>query len=486
MTYDSNNLFKSIEIAHQVGSHQEVNHLCFDSRQAKSGSLFFAIPGTQVDGHQFLPQVFAQGCTACVVEKIPDVVPEGVLVVQVRDSNEAMAQVASAFYGNPSASLNLVGITGTNGKTTSVTLLFELFKALGHRCGLISTVQNKIEDRVIPATHTTPDALNLNALLAEMLSSGCTHVFMEVSSHAVVQKRIFGLTFKGAIFSNITRDHLDFHETFDAYIKAKKGFFDALPKSAFALTNVDDKRGMVMLQNTKAHKVSYGILETADYKAKIKANVLSGLQLELDGSEIHAQLIGQFNAYNLLAIYATAILLGENKEEVLIALSGLKTAPGRFEQMHGPNQKMAIVDYAHTPDALENVLKTIQAIRQKHQHIITVVGCGGNRDAGKRPIMAALAAQYSDQVVLTSDNPRFEDPEIILDQMEAGVLVDNVDKVIRISDRKQAIEQAIQALAKTGDIILVAGKGHETYQDIQGVKHDFDDKQVIAEAFGKV
>jgi UDP-N-acetylmuramoyl-L-alanyl-D-glutamate--2,6-diaminopimelate ligase len=408
------------------------------------------------------------------------------LVVQVRDSNEAMAQVASAFYGNPSASLNLVGITGTNGKTTSVTLLFELFKALGHRCGLISTVQNKIEDRVIPATHTTPDALNLNALLAEMLSSGCTHVFMEVSSHAVVQKRIFGLTFKGAIFSNITRDHLDFHETFDAYIKAKKGFFDALPKSAFALTNVDDKRGTVMLQNTKAHKVSYGILETADYKAKIKANVLSGLQLELDGSEIHAQLIGQFNAYNLLAIYATAILLGENKEEVLIALSGLKTAPGRFEQMHGPSQKMAIVDYAHTPDALENVLKTIQAIRQKHQQIITVVGCGGNRDAGKRPIMAALAAQYSDHVVLTSDNPRFEDPEIILDQMEAGILVDNVDKVVRISDRKQAIVQAIQAIANTGDIILVAGKGHETYQDIQGVKHDFDDKQVIAEAFGKV
>ncbi len=486
MTHDSNNLFKSIEIVQQVGSDQGVSHLCFDSRQAKLGSLFFAIPGTQVDGHQFLPQVFDQGCTACVVEKIPEVVPEGILVIQVRDSNEAMAQVASAFYGNPSASLNLVGITGTNGKTTSVTLLFELFKALGHRCGLISTVQNKIEDRIIPATHTTPDALNLNALLAEMLASGCTHVFMEVSSHAVVQKRIFGLTFKGAIFSNITRDHLDFHETFDAYIKAKKGFFDALPKSAFALTNVDDKRGMVMLQNTKAHKVSYGILETADYKAKIKANVLSGLQLELDGSEIHAQLIGQFNAYNLLAIYATAILLGENKEEVLIALSGLKTAPGRFEQMHGPNQKMAIVDYAHTPDALENVLKTIQAIRQKHQHIITVVGCGGNRDAGKRPIMAALAAQYSDQVVLTSDNPRFEDPELILDQMQAGILADDADKVIRISDRKQAIEQAIQSLANTGDIILVAGKGHETYQDIQGVKHDFDDKQVIAEAFGKV
>ena len=486
MSHNSSSLFKAVDIVQQVGGHQEISHLCFDSRQAKAGSLFFAIPGTQVDGHQFLPQVFSQGCRACVVEKIPDAVPEGVLILQVRDSNEAMALVASAFYGNPSTQLNLVGITGTNGKTTSVTLLFELFKALGHRCGLISTVQNKIEDRIIPATHTTPDALSLNALLAEMLASGCTHVFMEVSSHAVVQKRIFGLTFKGAIFSNITRDHLDFHETFDAYIKAKKGFFDALPKSAFALTNVDDKRGAVMLQNTKAQKASYGILESADFKAKIKANVLSGLQLELDGSEIHAQLIGQFNAYNLLAIYATAILLGENKEEVLIALSGLRTAPGRFEQMHGPDHKMAIVDYAHTPDALENVLKTIQAIRQKHQRIITVVGCGGNRDAGKRPIMAALAAQYSDQVVLTSDNPRFEDPELILDQMQGGIPTADESKVIRISDRKQAILDAIQRLAQSGDIVLVAGKGHETYQDIQGVKHDFDDKKVISEAFAKI
>jgi len=483
MSQDSSSLFKSIDIIKQVGDHQEISHLCFDSRQAKVGSLFFAIPGTQVDGHQFLPQVFAQGCTACVVEIIPDSAPEGVLFFLVKDSNEAMAQVASNYYGNPSAQLNLIGITGTNGKTTSVTLLFELFKALGHRCGLISTVQNKIEDRIIPATHTTPDALNLNALLAEMLASGCTHVFMEVSSHAVVQKRIFGLSFRGAIFSNITRDHLDFHETFDSYIKAKKGFFDTLPKTAFALTNVDDKRGTVMLQNTKAQKYSYGILESADFKAKIKANVLSGLQLELDGNEIHAQLIGQFNAYNLLAIYATAILLGEDKEEVLIALSALKTAPGRFEQMHGPENKMAIVDYAHTPDALENVLKTIQAIRQKHQRIITVVGCGGNRDAGKRPIMAALAAQYSDQVVLTSDNPRFEDPELILDQMQVGIPSADESKVIRISDRKLAIVEAIQQLAKSGDIVLVAGKGHETYQDIQGVKHDFDDKQVISDAF---
>lgn len=486
MTYSSNQLVNSIEILQQIGDEQSVSHLCFDSRQAGAGSLFFAIPGTQVDGHQFLNNVFSQGCTACVVEKIPDQIPSGVLVIQVQDSNEAMAQVASNFYGNPSAQLNLVGITGTNGKTTSVTLLFELFKLLGHRCGLISTVQNKIQDRVIPATHTTPDSLNLNALLADMLADGCTHVFMEVSSHAVVQKRILGLTFAGAIFSNITRDHLDFHETFDAYIKAKKGFFDALPKSAFALTNADDKRGAVMLQNSKAKRMSYGILESADFKAKVKANVLSGLQLEIDGQEIHTQLIGQFNAYNLLAIYATAILLGENKEEVLIALSGLKTAPGRFEQMHGPDHKMAIVDYAHTPDALENVLKTIQAIRQKHQHIITVVGCGGNRDAGKRPIMAALAAEFSDVVVLTSDNPRFEDPELILDQMQAGISAELPAQVHRISDRKKAIGEAILQLAASGDIILVAGKGHETYQDIQGVKYDFDDKQVIADAFAKV
>ena len=486
MTYSSLQLFQSVEKLQQLGGDQLISHLCFDSRQASAGSLFFAIPGTQVDGHQFLPQVFSQGCTACVVEKIPEQIPEGVLIIQVRDSNEAMALVASQFYGNPSAQLNLVGITGTNGKTTSVTLLFELFKLLGHRCGLISTVQNKIQDRVIPATHTTPDSLNLNALLAEMHSDGCTHVFMEVSSHAVVQKRIFGLTFKGAIFSNITRDHLDFHETFDAYIKAKKGFFDELPKSAFALTNADDKRGSVMLQNTKARKVSYGILESADFKAKVKANVLSGLQLELDGQEIHTQLIGQFNAYNLLAIYSTAILLGENKEEVLIALSGLKTAPGRFEQFHGPENKMAIVDYAHTPDALENVLKTIHAILQQHQQIITVVGCGGNRDAGKRPIMAALAAEYSDQVVLTSDNPRFEDPELILDQMEVGIPENMSGKVVRIADRQKAIEEAIRHYAGNGDIILVAGKGHETYQDIQGVKYDFDDKQVIADAFAKV
>lgn len=465
------------------GSDQSIDFLCFDSRKATPGALFFAIPGTQVDGHAFLEKVFEQGCTACVVQTLPDNLPANVTCMVVKDSNEALAEAANLFYGQPSTKLNLIGITGTNGKTTSVTLLFELFKNLGHRCGLISTVQNKIQDKVIPSTHTTPDALSLNALLNEMLLAGCTYVFMEVSSHAVVQKRIHALKFRGAIFSNITRDHLDFHETFDEYIKAKKGFFDALTVDAFALTNVDDKRGMVMLQNTKAKKYTYGLLNSADYKAKIISNSVAGLQLALDGQVIHAQLIGMFNAYNLLAIYSTAILLGEEKEEVLIQLSALKTAPGRFEQMQGPNGKMAIVDYAHTPDALENVLKTIQAIRNKEQKIITVVGCGGNRDTGKRPIMASLAADYSDFVILTSDNPRFEDPELILDQMQVGIEAKDTLRVKRIIDRKEAIFAAIQSIAHAGDIVLIAGKGHENYQDIQGVKHHFDDKEVVMEAF---
>jgi UDP-N-acetylmuramoyl-L-alanyl-D-glutamate--2,6-diaminopimelate ligase len=477
------NLFQGISTVSQTGPEQEINQLCFDSRKAQAGSLFFAIPGTQVDGHQFLNQVYAQGCTAWVVQHVPTNIPADVTCIQVIDSNEALADISCVFYGHPSKSVQLIGITGTNGKTTSVTLLFELFKSLGHRCGLISTVVNKIQDRIIPATHTTPDAMHLNALLAEMLADGCTHVFMEVSSHAVVQKRIHGLQFKGAIFSNITRDHLDFHETFDAYIKAKKGFFDALSADSFALTNVDDKRGNVMLQNTLAKKYSYGLLNSADYKAKIISNGIGGLQLDMEGKVMHAQLIGTFNAYNLLAIYATAMLLGEDQEEVLIQMSALKTAPGRFDQLAGPNGKMGIVDYAHTPDALENVLKTIQAIRSKNQRIITVVGCGGNRDTGKRPIMAELAALYSDAVVLTSDNPRFEDPEEILNQMEAGIPANSRGKVVRISDRKTAIFTAIKDKAGFGDIILVAGKGHETYQDIQGHKSDFDDKKVISEAF---
>lgn len=461
----------------------EIENLCFDSRKAVAGSVFFAIPGTQVDGHSFLLQVYEQGCRLWVVEKIPTEVPSDVLCIQVPDSNAALAEAAAEFYDHPSKKLQLVGITGTNGKTTTVTLLFELFKRLGHRCGLISTVVNKIEDKVILSTHTTPDALSLNALLADMVAAGCSHAFMEVSSHAVVQKRIHAIQFKGAIFSNITRDHLDFHETFDEYIKAKKGFFDALPAASFALTNVDDKRGMVMLQNTAAKKYGYGLLNAADFKAKIISNGVGGLQLEIDHQQVHAQLIGTFNAYNLLGIYAAALLLGEESHEVLIQISALKTAPGRFEQMAGSNRKMGIVDYAHTPDALENVLKTIQTIKDKSQRVITVVGCGGNRDAGKRPMMAELAAKYSDSVVLTSDNPRKEDPETILDQMEAGIPENLKSKVHRLSDRKEGIFYAVRELASAGDIILVAGKGHENYQEIQDIKYDFDDKLVLAEAF---
>ena len=461
----------------------EIANLCFDSRKATSGYVFFAIPGTQVDGHSFLSQVYEQGCKYWVVEKIPNSIPADVICVQVPDSTAALADAAAQFYDHPSKKLKLVGITGTNGKTTTVTLLFELFKRLGHRCGLISTVVNKIEDKVIPSTHTTPDALSLNALLADMVAAGCSHAFMEVSSHAVVQKRIHGVQFSGALFSNITRDHLDFHETFDEYIKAKKGFFDALPPSAFALTNVDDKRGMVMLQNTVAKKYGFGLLNAADFKAKIISNGVGGLQLEIDHQQVHAQLIGTFNAYNLLGIYAAALLLGEESHEVLVQISALKTAPGRFEQMSGSLNKMGIVDYAHTPDALENVLKTIQTIKDKSQRVITVVGCGGNRDAGKRPIMAELAVKYSDAVVLTSDNPRKEDPELILDQMESGVPAELKSKVHRVSDRKEGIFYAVRELARHGDIILVAGKGHENYQEINGVKYDFDDKLVLGEAF---
>lgn len=461
------------------GPDVDIEGLCFDSRKAGKGKLFFAIPGTQNDGHDYIPQVLAQGCQALVLQKpIPDL-PEGVAWVLVPDSAQVLADVAHTFYGQPSHHLHLIGVTGTNGKTTTATLLFHLFRAMGHRCGLISTVQNQIEERVIPSTHTTPDALQLNALLQEMQQAGCTHVFMEVSSHAVVQQRIHGLRFKGALFSNITRDHLDFHQTFDAYIKAKKGFFDGLAKGSFALVNVDDKRGMVMVQNTAAQVHTYGLSHAADFKGKVIANDLSGLELDLDGHRLHARLIGHFNAYNLLAIYATARLMGEDLNETLLHLSNLRTAPGRFEQFMGKDKKMAIVDYAHTPDALENVLKTMQAIRKPGQRIISVFGCGGNRDRGKRPIMAAIAAKYSDFVVLTSDNPRKEDPEAILDEMLEGIPDAYALQCLRQVDRRLAIRHAIQHIAGPGDLVLVAGKGHETYQEIQGEKQHFDDMEEV-------
>ncbi|MCU0469740.1 MAG: UDP-N-acetylmuramoyl-L-alanyl-D-glutamate--2,6-diaminopimelate ligase [Arcicella sp.] len=463
----------------------QVSELIIDSRKVTAGCMFVAMKGTQVDGHTFIPKAIEQGAAAILCENLPEVQPTAVTFIQVADAAESLGYIAANFYDNPSEKLKLVGITGTNGKTTTVTLLFRLFQALGYRCGLISTVQNQIDEEIIPSTHTTPDAVNLNKLLAEMVEAGCTHAFMEVSSHAVVQHRITGVSFTGAIFSNITHDHLDFHGTFENYIKAKKGFFDALPKTAFALTNIDDRRGGVMLQNTKASINTYSLETLATVKGRIIADSIYGLQMEIDGREIHFQLIGTFNAYNLMAIYGAAVLLGEDKDEVLMQMSGLKTAPGRFEQIVSlKDQKVGIVDYAHTPDALENVLKTINQIKDGNQQIITVVGCGGNRDATKRPIMAKIACELSNKVVLTSDNPRNEDPAEILEQMRKGVPPIDFKKTKIIEDRKEAILLAVNELAQAGDIILVAGKGHENYQEIKGVKYHFDDKEILAEAFG--
>ncbi len=462
-----------------------ISEIIIDSRKVSEGSMFVALKGTQVDGHTFITKAVEMGAKSILCEDLPEIQPDSVTFLQVPDASEALGYMASEFYDNPSKKLKLVGITGTNGKTTTVTLLFRLFRALGYRCGLISTVQNQIDDEVIPSTHTTPDAVNLNKLLAEMAQAGCTHAFMEVSSHAVVQHRITGVTFAGGIFSNITHDHLDFHGTFDNYIKAKKGFFDALPKTAFALTNIDDRRGGVMLQNTKASINTYSLETLATVKGRIISDSIYGLQMEIDNQEIHFHLIGTFNAYNLMAIYGAAVLLGEDKNEVLVQMSALQTAPGRFEQIvSAKDQKVGIVDYAHTPDALENVLKTINQIKDGNQQVITVVGCGGNRDATKRPIMAKIACELSNKVILTSDNPRNEDPAEILEQMRKGIPPIDFKKTKIIEDRKEAILLAVRELAQEGDIILVAGKGHENYQEIKGVKHHFDDKEILAEAFG--
>ena len=390
--------------------------------------------------------------------------------------------MASNFYDNPSSKLKLVGVTGTNGKTSSVTLLFKLFRQLGHRVGLLSTVQNQIDDDIIPSTHTTPDSVKINELLAEMVRRGCSYCFMEVSSHSVVQERIAGLTFAGGIFTNITHDHLDFHKTFDNYIKAKKGFFDQLPKTAFALVNIDDRRGGIMVQNTAARKETYSLQTVATFKGKLMSDSLFGLQMEVDGQEVWFKLIGKFNAYNLLGVYGAAILLGEDTEEVLTALSAVTPPPGRFEQVVSPNEVVGIVDYAHTPDALQNVLETINELREGNQQVITVVGCGGNRDATKRPEMARIACELSNKVILTSDNPRNEDPFAILEQMQAGVSPVDFKKPQTIEDRREAIRYAV-SVAQPHDIILVAGKGHETYQEIKGVKHHFDDREELRAAF---
>jgi len=461
-------------------THLAVEKVCFDSREADKFSAFVAVRGSQTDGHLFISKAIASGSRIIICEEFPEDIDPIITYVKVKDSAQALGVIASNFYDNPSEHLELVGVTGTNGKTTVVTLLFQLFKALGYKCGLISTVGNKVANHDVPATHTTPDPVRLNKLLAQMVEAGCKYAFMEVSSHAVDQKRIAGIRFKGALFTNITRDHLDYHKTFDNYIKAKKGFFDMLPSDAFALINADDVHGEIMLQNTKAKKYAFALKTDADFKAKILENHFQGLNLIVDEREVWTKLIGQFNAYNLLATYAAGVLLGQDKIEVLTMVSNLNPPSGRFQYIQNADKVIGIVDYAHTPDALKNVLSTIASIKNGNEKVITVVGCGGDRDKGKRPEMAKIACNLSDKVILTSDNPRTEQPEQIIKDMQAGVEIIHTKKTLAITDRREAIKAAT-AFAEPGDIILVAGKGHETYQEINGVRHDFDDLKILNE-----
>lgn len=461
----------------------EINDLQIDSRKVKPGGCFIAVIGTVTDGHDYIDTAILNGAVAIVCEKIPGIINENVHYIVADNTAKASGIMAHNFFGRVTEKLTLVGVTGTNGKTTIATLLFKLFSSLGYKCGLISTVQNQIGNKIIAATHTTPDAISLNRLLANMSEEACTHVFMEVSSHAIHQHRVEGLQFAGGIFSNITHDHLDYHKTFDEYIRVKKSFFDSLPATSFALSNADDKRGSIMLQNTKAKKYLYSLKVLADFKGKIIEDSLLGLELVINDVEVHFRLIGTFNAYNLLAVYGAAICMGEHKEKVLQILSNTEGAEGRFDYMVSAKEKITgIVDYAHTPDALLNVLATIKKLRHGEEKIITVVGCGGNRDKTKRPEMAEVACEYSDKIILTSDNPRNEDPAQIIKEMEAGVPVTARKKCISITDRKEAIKTAI-TLAQKEDIILVAGKGHEKYQEINGVKNHFDDKEVLNEMF---
>ena len=473
-----------VNIIEVVGSTaMDITAIEFDSRKVEQGTVFVAIKGTQVDGHDYIEKGIQKGAVAIVCETLPAHIEKGITYIRSGNSAAALGIMAANFYANPASKLKLVGVTGTNGKTTTVTLLYKLFEKLGHKTGLLSTVRNLVHDKEYPATHTTPDPVQLNKMLQTMVDAGCDYCFMEVSSHAVAQERIAGLTFAGAVFTNITHDHLDYHGTFDNYIKAKKKFFDELPKTAFALTNADDKRGNVMLQNTKAKKFSYSINSIGDYHAKILENSFSGLILNIDGQELHTRLIGAFNAYNLLAVYSTATLLEQDKMEVLQVLSALNTAEGRFDYITSDEEKIiGIVDYAHTPDALENVLSTIKSIRTGTETLITIIGCGGNRDKVKRPVMARVAAELSDKVILTSDNPRNEEPEAILKDMQEGIIPPLDRKTITITDRKEAIRTAV-LLAKNKDIILVAGKGHETYQEIKGERFPFDDKAILKETF---
>jgi UDP-N-acetylmuramoyl-L-alanyl-D-glutamate--2,6-diaminopimelate ligase len=456
-----------------------VSGVVFDSRKVEAASVFVAITGTQVDGHEFIATALDKGATVIICEKLPEAIIGGITYVQVVNSAKALGIIASNFFDNPSEKIKVVGVTGTNGKTTTVTLLHQLFVAMGYSTGMLSTVENKINEQIIPATHTTPDAVNVQVMLRRMADEGCTHCFMEVSSHAIVQERIAGLKLAGAVFTNITHDHLDYHGTFDEYIKAKKKLFDELPKDAFALVNGDDRRGSVMLQNSKATHHSFALKSSADFKAKILSNTLEGLELDINSKQIWFRMIGAFNAYNLLGALGVAVLLGEDEDEVLRTLSAIRGAKGRFDRI-SIGGIIAIVDYAHTPDALDNVLKTINGVRTGNEQLITVVGCGGNRDKTKRPIMAKLAVSESNKAIFTSDNPRFEDPMEILREMQAGVGPSEVRKTLTIEDRREAIKTAVM-LSRKGDIILIAGKGHEDYQEIKGIKHHFDDAEVVTE-----
>lgn len=483
MTYLKDILYKvSIRSVHGK-TDIAVKDVQIDSRKVTKGSAFVAISGKTIDGHAFISTAIDNGAIAIIANQIPAALREGITYVQVENSSVASGLMAHNFYGQPSEKLKLVGVTGTNGKTTIATLLYKLFTALEYSCGLLSTVENRIGDTVIPATHTTPDQISINALLKQMCDAGCTHVFMECSSHAIDQHRIAGLQFAGGIFSNITHDHLDYHQTFDEYIRVKKSFFDSLPASAFALSNADDKRGAVMLQNTNARRNMYSLRELADFKGRVLENTLAGLVMIINDQEVHFRLIGEFNAYNLLAVYGAATLLGEDKHEVLRCLSVLTGAAGRFDYIvSGKERVIGIVDYAHTPDALLNVLATIRKVRKGHEDVITVVGAGGDRDKTKRPVMAQVAAEHSSRVILTSDNPRSEAPEQIIRDMEEGLNTAAKRRTIAIVDRREAIKTAV-TLSKAEDIILVAGKGHETYQEVKGVKYPFDDKQVLTEMF---
>ncbi|GAB4379385.1 MAG: UDP-N-acetylmuramoyl-L-alanyl-D-glutamate--2,6-diaminopimelate ligase [Salibacteraceae bacterium] len=469
-----------------VGStNQAVDRISFDSREVDKMTAFVAVRGSRVDGHDFIDQAIENGCKIVVCERFPDQLQSGVTYVRVESSREALGIMASNFYDNPSSDIKLVGVTGTNGKTTTVTLLYQLFKALGYKCGLISTVVNRIASREVGATHTTPDPVVLNRLLAEMVVEGCQYCFMEVSSHAIDQRRIAGLDFAGGVFTNITHDHLDYHKTFDNYIAAKKQFFDGLSKDAFALVNLDDPHAEIMVQNTMARVLTYAIKRNADFKAKVMESDFQGLKLIIGDREVWTHLIGSFNAYNILAAYSVAVALGQEPLEVLTMISNLKPPAGRFQYMRTPEGVIGIVDYAHTPDALKNVLQTINDIRTGNDKIITVVGCGGDRDKEKRPLMAEIACRLSDKVILTSDNPRSEDPESILNDMEAGLDAVLRRKALKIPDRKEAIRTAA-SIAGAGDIILVAGKGHETYQEVAGVRHEFDDFKVLNQILNQV